>query len=382
MSKRALTTLKRVLPAALIVAAVCVGAVLLFHRGTRAYQPPPIAFDGPSEDLKQTVIVPTLDTPIPENKNVIWCASFQIAWNEMRDEIVKEPIRIQNAEEIAQRLNNAKTTKDDLVPGSYYAKVGAVADGIIEQIQQEMANRFPDVPTPEIEASAEAFVAYAYLAANVKFTIPFFENTEEFLFGKTPVSSFGIREKDTDAYNTLRSQVQILYRSADDDDYQSWYEREFVIDPCKDSSPNQLILARVKPKQTLAETLADMEAKIAGWNGTHDEHEFESVDVLLVPNVFYRINHHFTGLEGTDKIILNEGCPIPGYWVRETSQMTDFKLDRSGAELKTEAVIVCENGARYFVFNRPFLIIMKKRGADRPFFVMWVDNAELLCKPE
>jgi hypothetical protein len=23
---------------------------------------------------------------------------------------------------------------------------------------------------------------------------------------------------------------------------------------------------------------------------------------------------------------------------------------------------------------------MKKRGAQHPFFVMWVDNAELLCK--
>ncbi len=34
-----------------------------------------------------------------------------------------------------------------------------------------------------------------------------------------------------------------------------------------------------------------------------------------------------------------------------------------------------------FIFDRPFLIVVKKRGAERPFFVMWVDNAELLCKP-
>jgi hypothetical protein len=27
---------------------------------------------------------------------------------------------------------------------------------------------------------------------------------------------------------------------------------------------------------------------------------------------------------------------------------------------------------------RPFLIYLKKRGAGHPFFVMWVDNAELL----
>jgi hypothetical protein len=32
----------------------------------------------------------------------------------------------------------------------------------------------------------------------------------------------------------------------------------------------------------------------------------------------------------------------------------------------------------FFVLNRPFLIYVQKRGAERPFFVMWVENVELL----
>jgi hypothetical protein len=32
------------------------------------------------------------------------------------------------------------------------------------------------------------------------------------------------------------------------------------------------------------------------------------------------------------------------------------------------------------LFYRPFFLYMKKRGAKHPFFVMWVDNAELLIK--
>lgn len=35
----------------------------------------------------------------------------------------------------------------------------------------------------------------------------------------------------------------------------------------------------------------------------------------------------------------------------------------------------------HYVCDRPFLIVVKKRGAKQPFFVMWVDNAELLSKP-
>jgi len=32
----------------------------------------------------------------------------------------------------------------------------------------------------------------------------------------------------------------------------------------------------------------------------------------------------------------------------------------------------------YYVADKPFLVIMKKRGAEKPYFAMWVDNAELL----
>ena len=67
-----------------------------------------------------------------------------------------------------------------------------------------------------------------------------------------------------------------------------------------------------------------------------------------------------------------------GIPVVEAMQTIEFRLDRSGAMLESEALVAIAAIPRNFVFNRPFLISMKKRDADRPFFVMWVDNAELL----
>jgi hypothetical protein len=32
------------------------------------------------------------------------------------------------------------------------------------------------------------------------------------------------------------------------------------------------------------------------------------------------------------------------------------------------------------IFNRPFLVVMRRRSAEQPFFVMWVENTELLRK--
>ncbi len=59
-------------------------------------------------------------------------------------------------------------------------------------------------------------------------------------------------------------------------------------------------------------------------------------------------------------------------------QMIDFRLDRSGAKLRSRAVSRADSVELRFYVNRPFLLYMKRRDADQPFFVMWVDNAELL----
>src|SRR5260370_15080802 len=105
----------------------------------------PKSFDGNSEDLKQTVIVPTLDTPFPEGKSAIWCSSFQIAWNKMKTKI-SGPIQIKGAEPTSDRLNRAEESEADLDPEMFYSEAGWVQDGIIEKIQTDMAQKFPELP--------------------------------------------------------------------------------------------------------------------------------------------------------------------------------------------------------------------------------------------
>lgn len=64
----------------------------------------------------------------------------------------------------------------------------------------------------------------------------------------------------------------------------------------------------------------------------------------------------------------------------EALQTIEFRLDRCGAVVASESMLAVESSARYFDFNCPFLVYMQRRGAERPFFVMWVDNAELLVR--
>ena len=342
-----------------------------------------MTFDGNSTGLKQTVILPTLDTPIPKGKNVIWCSSFQLAWNQLKDNVIGEPVKLISAEEIANRLNLARQSRADIPDESCYAAAGLVKDGIVEKIQTEMAKRFPSEPQPDFSdvSPIDVIIAYSYLTANVKFKIPYFENQKEFIFrdslgNQTPVTSFGIRPEDDYAYRKLRKQVEVLYSSYYPDP-DTVALMEYAIDLCKDTKPNQIVLAVIEPKETLEKTLEYLNDKIVGFATEEYLQKFGINDVILIPNILWRITHNFKELEG--KYLGNKG--YESLYIRLALQMIQFRLDRSGAELKSEAKLYAAPEPRLFVFDRPFLIYIKKRGAEHPFFVMWVDNAELLSRP-
>jgi hypothetical protein len=138
-------------------------------------------------------------------------------------------------------------------------------------------------------------------------------------------------------------------------------------------------VASVAKQATLAAILADLEKKFAVKHEKHME-RFDYINTLLVPNMAWKTTHRFKELEGADKQFLNP--MLKGRNLDTAEQTIQFRLDRSGAELSSEAKLSLksdESDKRYHL-NRPFLLYMKKRDAKQPFFVMWIDNAELLQK--
>jgi hypothetical protein len=335
----------------------------------------PTGFDGPTDALSDTVVVPTLDTPIPPGKSAIWCSSFQIAWNRARRDLAGGPIQVQGAHAVADRLNRADQSEADLPEGSYYAAAGLVKDGIGARIQEEMALQFPSVPRPEFDDAAGAVaLTYAYLESGVRYRFAFSDLPHPMTFtdaaGKqSDVRCFGILNADDVGATSSRSQVAVLFDDPDGG---------FVLDLCKDSQPNQIVLGRVSRRDTLAATLADLEARITAWTARGQPAQFRPDAVLLVPNMDWRVSHHFSELEGTQRILLNPR--LRGTWLGRASQMIRFRLDRHGALLGSHAGIEFNDGHREYWFDRPFILYLKLRGAKHPFFVMWVDNAELLSK--
>jgi hypothetical protein len=379
----------------LVVGACLLAAALAILRSTAdrhvsdtPYIPTPMAVYQSSSELRRSVVVATMDAAMPQGKNVIWCASFQVAWNRLGGDVLHSPPQIVNAEETASKLNSSKFSENDLPADCYYAAAGLVREGIVKRIDKEMQRRFHKTPMlEELDDPANAIVAYAYLEANIPFMPPYFDNPESLLFTdskgeKSNVSSFGTNFNGKSFCARLSKQVKLLHCAYDKNGKEVGKITEVVIDPCCDSAPHQIILARVPAAETLHATWSRVERLMADYPRQADaRRKFDYPESLLVPSMAWDITHHFAGLEGADKLLRNKG--FERSYVNRAMQNTRFRLDRGGAELRSEAALcVCggEDMIRDFVFDRPFFVFIRKRGDTMPFFAMYVANAELLCK--
>jgi hypothetical protein len=367
--------------------AACLSALLILgcekpvaHRRPKGEPSPPDnsppALVASTSELKHTVVVPTLDTPIPESQSAIWCSSFQLAWNRFEKDFTGGPVKLRNAQQVAGRLNQAQESEADLDAADFLVAAGSLKD-VLATLDSELPRRFPGSKVPKIDGPPNALVAFALLKAGVRYTYDFKDNPQALFFTdaagvKTPVHSFGLlpitasSSADSDS-QFARDRVTLLYFAGN--------SAEFAIDLCRETQPYQIVLACFKRKDTLAATLADLEEKIKQSPGLARYRLLE--DEVLVPNMSWKVSHHFHELEGADKIIQNGSAA--GLFMAAAFQEIEFKLDRHGAEvLSTAYAMACDGGPKELHFNRPFLLYLKKRDAARPFFVMWVDNAELL----
>jgi len=351
-----------------------------------------------STDLKQTSIVATLDSPLPKYHNVIWCSTFQMAWDKLKNDIIGEPVEVPGAEKLAGSLNGAKFPTKNIEDESYFSTAGLAADRIIEQIQNEMAQRFPSEPAPVFNdmngLPPETIIAYSFLNAVIEFEHPFYVNKVEFDFQDSngtvsEVTSFCVRSY-SDSSDSAREQVDVLYYKQGD----QTSETEFAVDLCKYTNPYQVVLACAPQQKNLGKTVAFVEQKISEFMQDPNYEQMRKLqptvrsrwgqmpaDSLIIPDMLYKLTHHFAELEG--KPIGNQPWLDQAYLFGKAMQVTDFMLGRTGVSLNSDHHIIVPplsyQELRRFDFDRPFLIYIKKREpAASPFFVMWVDNAELM----
>lgn len=321
-----------------------------------------------ASDLKQTVVAATLNAPISPGTNVIWCGTFQLVWNEVCG-LIGEDVHFVNEPAMVVDLNKKAFTSKDLDSASYVALAGFVRDGIQDKIHTTINQKFGKtadpvlIPDKNLIQTPNDIVGYAYLFKNLEFAVPFERLDQGMNFGGRDVAAFGMTGGKA-GDEKMAFQLHILdYKPGDD----------FIIELQTKSPQDRLILAMLLPGKTLNETVQMVDERIRSGQRMN----FEEKDGLMVPKFNLDITRSYGEIQNADLVVQNPKAK--GASIASVKQNIRFQMDERGVVLKSEAHMVATAGIhKFLIFNRPFLVMLKRTNATVPYFAMWVDNPEIL----
>lgn len=348
-------------------------AALLVAGCSRRDETGPAAVQARADELPGTVVTPHLEEPIDGTKNVLWCATFQLAWNELCD-LAGGDIHMADEPPMVAALNKRAATEADLDPNSFVAMAGIVGEGILERIREALAERFHGTAEPQLVPAEGSlppdwWVAYAYLLKHLPFESAFTRFDRPLRFAGKSVAQFGILgyspgEADKEA---MARQVDVLSYASEDD---------FVIELKTRSTEDRLILAKVTPAATLAETVEAVRGRIQGAAAS----KIEQSDILAIPVFDFSVLREYSELYRRGIVAKDPRVHGTDIWL--ALQRIRFRLDETGAVLESEALLLgaAAESPRFLIFNKPFLVLLERRGASGPYFALWVANAELMVR--
>ncbi|MBL8995385.1 MAG: hypothetical protein JNM63_18715, partial [Spirochaetia bacterium] len=303
--------------------------------------------------------------------NLIWCESFQQAWNLFGKEVCGEAPKLGGAPEAASKLNLSFGKGPSIDPESLFLRAGEITPSFIEEINVSLKKKFGEAaPAPLGPNLERGFLVYAFLFKDLRFPIPFDRQTNTLTFVEAggsflKVESFGIPEVNGSVHPSLISQIGILHD----------VPGEYIIELKSKSKQDRIVLARVSPDGTLS---AAIDATMKRMRKAPAAFSPQTSDQILVPRISLDATRVFSELIGRE--ILN--AKINGSVIRDARSSVRFSLDAGGASARSEAKIrSVKNGhaPRRIVFDRPFLLLLLNASSNKPYLAIRVENAEILA---
>jgi hypothetical protein len=342
---------------------------------------PPADFP-PQQDAKvftRTDVLPVPTMPISPDRNYLYCATFRIAWDGLR-ESPGAPVHLDPMSAVFAELNRLPYSLDNLDPGTYFA--GTVDHADVAKMTEELRQRFPSAAgptTPPADVTGTGLVLFAYLLKSLPFADEFDGNTTPLSFPddstKTRVASFGGK--------SARHLVHIAdYRTGAD----------FIIELKTESERDVMLLAKIPAESTMQATIDKVLKRVTSPNPLHTRFTLEWEEDLLIPKLSFNIMKSYDELVNAELLDRPFGKGRYPEFIRKAEQATAFVLNERGAKLEStfEANIVIEDISgpndepppppkiRKFHFDRPFLVLLREQQSQDPYFAVWIGNAELM----
>lgn len=307
----------------------------------------------------------TLEDEIKDN--TIWCGTFQLIWNDLKNDLAKQDIVFTPQLKVVENLNKETFTTKDLSEKYFYKKVGSPSLALKKEIEKAIKEKFNE--TSDIlddfeweNRDPKDYFLYAMLKKEFKFEKAF-EELENGKFGNYEnVKYFGIK-KDSKS-DELRNQVEVLYYNSKDD---------FAI-KLKTKQEDEVILCK-NPK---GNTFNEIYKNIAKQETEYKENKnLQEKELLKIPNIKMNEKTELTEIENKSFLFSNGDK----YHIEKALQTIQFELDKTGGKIKSEAgMMVLYDSAivideiREFAIDDTFAIFLKEKGKENPYFASKISD--------
>lgn len=302
------------------------------------------------EKTENNDIVATMQDKIGDD--AIWCGTFQLIWNDLKNEFIKQDINIPG--EMVANLNKETFKESDISPEYYYKRYGVATPELkrgIEKALEEKFNQKSEI-LDMFDWNGDLFF-YTMLYREFEFESKYdiLSNTDFGLY--KDVEYFGISSKSNES---LRNQIKILFYEND---------QNFAI-LLKTKSNDEIILYKNPSGETFEEIYNNMNEKIEAYKGTTT---LSSSDEFKMPKLSLNYKREYREVE--DKAFND----IYGdeYYIYKALQTIEFELNEKGGKIKSEAGMGVKSMAipdtpKKLYLNDTFALFLKEESKDKPYF--------------
>ena len=164
---------------------------------------------------EEVEVVPTMNDKIDSDST--WCGTFQLVWNDMINEVVRQDILFKDNNDMVTNLNKMDFNTSMISEEYYYKKYGFKTLSLKKEIEQGIKNKFNQTSDildsfswsqDELSNNDDRYFFYTMLYREFEYNNKFSVLKNDKFGNYDDVKYFGINKKSNDK---VRKQIEVLF---------------------------------------------------------------------------------------------------------------------------------------------------------------------------
>lgn len=296
--------------------------------------------------------------------NTIWCGTFNLVWNILKNDLAKQDIVFENQTNEINNLNKTVFNSNELNDDTYYTKYGFQTPELKEEIEKAIKDKFNQnsdiLDDFEWEKDSKKTFIYAMIYKQFTFEEKFTKLNNHSFNNEGEYNYFGINSKNRSGINN----VSVLYYNN---------SKDFAV-KLLTKEGDEVILVKNDKKDSLLNIYNEMNTQSEKYDG---EKYLDNEDTLMIPFIKFNVKKEIDSVAGK-KYKWSDGSE---HIINKAVQTIKFELDEYGGKIKSEAAIsdettaaLDENEPRNFEYTSNFYLFLKNKDKNLPYFGAYITS--------